>query len=144
MYKLHVELAERVASSREDINKLHSGMVTGVVAASVLLHRLAPSAEMIWVLPVLGAIVSVSWIMSSLSMTAKLTAKHCVLLTLEKELPFDFLDRENREFSNGFWRRKYMAIVMPVLFFLLCAALFYMAITAPESTPPPTDAIIDN
>ena len=144
MYKLHVELAERVASSREDINKLHSGMVTGVVAASVLLHRLAPSTEMVWVLPVLGTIVSLSWVMSSLSMTANLKAKHNVLLTIEKVLPFDFLDRENLQFGNGFWRRKYMALVMPVLFLLLCAALFYMAITAPDSTPPPTDAIIDN
>ena len=44
-YKLHAELAERVASLREGLNKLYSGMVTGIVAASVVLHRLVPDSK---------------------------------------------------------------------------------------------------
>ena len=63
-------------------------------------------------------------------MTARLAAKHAVLLTIEEELPFDFLKRENLQFGHGFWRRKYIALVMPVLFLLLCAWLFCVAITA--------------
>ena len=53
-YKLHAELAERVAALREGLNKLYSGMVVGIVAASVLLHRLAPNAETTWLLPIVG------------------------------------------------------------------------------------------
>ena len=39
IYRIHVELAERVAHLRESINKIHTGMVTGVVAASVWPYR---------------------------------------------------------------------------------------------------------
>ena len=44
MYKLHVELAEQAASLREGLNKLYSGLVAGIVAASVLMHRFVPDA----------------------------------------------------------------------------------------------------
>lgn len=68
-YKLYTELAERVASLREDFNKFYSGMVTSIVAASVVLHRLVPDAETVWVLPTLGILVSLAWIFSLHSVT---------------------------------------------------------------------------
>ena len=74
-YKLHTELAERVASLREGLNKLYSGMVTSIVAASVLLHRLLPDAEAVWVLPVLGIVVSLSWMFSFQSVTGRLSCQ---------------------------------------------------------------------
>ena len=74
-YKLHAELAERVAALREGVSKLYSGMVTGIVAASVLLHRLVPDAETIWILPTLGIVVSLSWMLSLLSVTGRLSRK---------------------------------------------------------------------
>lgn len=120
-YKLHAELAERVAALREGVSKLYSGMVTGIVAASVLLHRLVPDAETIWILPTLGIVVSLSWMLSLLSVTGRLSAKHQVLVALEAELPFGFLGRENEEFNKGgFWRRSRTALVMPGAFLLLC------------------------
>ena len=61
IYKLHAKLAERASSSREGLNELYSGMVTAIVAGSVLLHRLAPDSNTMWVLPVLGIAVSLSW-----------------------------------------------------------------------------------
>ena len=122
-YKLHTELAERVASLREGLNKLYSGMVTSIVAASVLLHRVFPDAEAAWVLPVLGIVVSLSWMFSFHSVTGRLAAKHDVLLVLEEKLPFDFLERENHRFNKGgFLRRKYSGLVMPSAFLVLCGA----------------------
>ena len=124
-YKLHAELAESIASTRESLNKLYAGMVASIVAASVLLHRLIPDAETIWVLPVLGIVVSLSWMFSLHSITGKLCAKHDVLLILEKKLPFQFLERESAEFSKGgFLRRKYTSLIMPSTFLVLCAAWF--------------------
>ena len=121
-YKLHAELAERVATLRESLNKLYSGMVTSIVAASVLLHKLAPGTETIWVLYVLGIVVSLSWMLSLHSVTGRLTAKHKVLVDLEKDLPFNFLDRENEEFEKSrFFRRKRTGLLMPLGFLLLCA-----------------------
>ena len=124
MYKLHAELAEQASSSRENLNKLYSGMVTFIVAASVLLHRLAPGSDTMWVLPVLGIVVSLSWLVSLGSVTARLSAKHVVLLELESKLPFDFYKRENAEFNRqiplGIFRRKLSGMVMPVAFLVIC------------------------
>ena len=121
IYKLHVELAERVASLRESLNKLYSGMVISIVAASVLLHRFMPDAEAIWILPTLGIFVSLSWMFALHSVTGRLTAKHKVLLALEESLPFEFLRRETEEFDKlHFVRRKHTGLVMPAAFLILC------------------------
>ena len=120
-YKLHAELGERVASLREGVNKLYTGMVTGIVAASVLLHRLVPDAETVWVLPALGIVVALSWMLSLYSVTGRLSAKHAVLVALEAELPFDFLVREEAEFKKSrFLRRSQTGLVMPSAFLALC------------------------
>ena len=121
-YKIHVELAERVASLREGMNKLYLGVVPSIVTASVLLHRIAPDADTMWVLPTLGLLVSLSWIFSLHSVTGRLSAKHTVLVALEKKLPFDFLSQEDIKFrTSKFLRRKYSGLLMPVLFVILCA-----------------------
>ena len=121
-YKLHAELAEQAASLRESLNKLYSGMVTSIVAASVIVHRLVPDAETIWVLPTLGIVVSLSWMFSLHSVTGRLSAKHTVLVALEAKLPFDFLCQENEEFNKRrFVRRKWTGMVMPGAFLILCA-----------------------
>ena len=122
-YKLHTELAERVASLREDLNKLYSSIVTSIVAASVILYRMFPVAETIWMLPVLGIMVSLSWMFSLHSVTGRLSAKHEVLLILEEGLPFEFLQKENELFNKGqFLRRKYSGLVMPGGFLILSGA----------------------
>ena len=121
MYKIHAELSERVAALREGLNKVYSGVVTSIVAASVLLHRITPDAQTIWVLPTLGIVVSLSWMLSLHSVTGRLAAKHHVLVTLEKKLPFDFLSQEDIEFNRSrFLRRKHTGFVMPVFFLMLC------------------------
>ena len=120
-YKLHAELARDIDSNREGLNKLYAGMVTSVVAASVLIFRLVPDVEAIWMLPVLGIVVSLSWMFSLHSITGKLCAKHDVLLVLEKELPFQFFEQEVREFKKGgFLRRRYSGLIMPSAFLTLC------------------------
>ena len=123
IYKLHTDLAEQTAASREGLNKLYTGMVSSIIAASVLIQRVAPAADAIWVLPVLGMVVSVCWLMSLHSITGRLSAKHVVLVELEAELPFRFLEREDRAFNRGgFVRRKWSAAAMPVLFLAMCLA----------------------
>ena len=123
IYRLHAELAEQASSSRENLNKLYSGMVTAIVAGSVLLHRVALDSDAMWVLPVLGIAVSLSWMMSLRSATARLSAKHTVLLELETQLPFSFFTRENAEFDNlRIVRRKWSGLLMPGGFLVICGA----------------------
>ena len=125
IYTLHAELAEQASSSRESLNRLYSGMVTAIVAASVLIHRLAPDSETMWVLPVLGIAVSLSWMMSLLSVTGRLSAKHAILLELESELPFAFFKREDAEFDKlRIVRRKWSAFLMPAAFLVISSAWF--------------------
>ncbi|MDE0554052.1 MAG: hypothetical protein OXI24_07560 [Candidatus Poribacteria bacterium] len=124
-YKLHAELAERVASLREGLNKLYSSMVASIVAASVLLHRFLPDTKSVWIVAVLGILLSLSWTFSLLSITGRLSAKHKVLLELEEQLPFKFLRKENLAFNQGsFLRRKYSALVMPSGFLMVSTIWF--------------------
>ena len=123
IYKLHAELAEQASSSRESLNKVYSGMVTAIVAGSVLIHRVAPDSDTIWVLPVLGIAISLSWMMSLRSATGRLSAKHTVLLQLESQLPFAFFERENAEFDKlRIVRRKWSGLLMPGVFLVICGA----------------------
>ena len=121
IYKLHADIAEQAAALREGLNKLYTGMVSSIVVASVLFLRFAPGAETGWVLPGLGVVVAICWMLSLDSMTGRLSAKHAVLVDLESRLPFDFLRRENGEFEKGgFVRRKWSSALMPVFFLLVC------------------------
>ena len=129
-YKLHAKLAESAASSRESLNKIYAGLVASIVAASVLLHRVVPDSGTTWVLPVLGIVVSVSWMFSLHSVTGRLSAKHDVLVILENELPFKFYELESQKFEeNRFLKRKYTGLVMPCTFLALCVGwLVFLAI----------------
>lgn len=119
-YKLHAELADQASHSRERLTALYSGMVTAIIAASVLIHRFAPDSSTMWVLALLGPIVSISWIFSFASITGRLAAKNEVLRELEQKLQFDFLTIENERFSKSqIIRRRYSGQIMPVSFLVL-------------------------
>ena len=121
IYRLHADLAEQAAGAREGLNKLYTGVVSSIIAASVLIHRMAPTAEVMWVLPSLGVVVSACWLMSMHSMNGRLSAKQAVLVELEAKLPFEFFRRENEEFEEQcFVRRKWTGAAMPGMFLLIC------------------------
>lgn len=140
IYKLHTELAERVASLREDLNKIYSGMAAGVVAAAILVHRLTSTvvsqgtatvqqqvqkdvAVFDWMCAFagLGIVLSLSWVLSILSVTSRLAAKHRALKNLECQLKIDFLEQEAKQFARGFSiRRQLSALAMPVIFLASC------------------------
>lgn len=129
-YKLHAELAERVAFLREGLNKLYSSMVASIVAVSVLLHRLLPDTETAWIVAAVAILLALSWMFSLLSVTGRLSAKHEVLLVLEEQLPFEFLKKENQAFNQGrFLRRKYSAMVMPGGFLILSTVWLVFLLT---------------
>lgn len=120
-YKLHAELAERAAVLREDINKLYTGMVTAIVAATVLLERFGVDGSTQLLMPALGVLVSFCWMLSLHSSTGRLAAKQKVLVALEDQLPFAFLKQENEEYEqSSYLRRKRTAWFMPTVFLLFC------------------------
>ncbi len=136
-YKLHAELAERAASLREDLNKLYTGMVTAIIAATVLLQRLGNNVDAQLLMPILGILASLCWMLSLHSLTGRLTAKQKVLVALEAELPFAFLERENDEFNQScYLRRKYTARLMPAAFIGVCVIWLAINISATDETRP--------
>jgi len=144
IYKLHADLAEQAAASREGLNKLYTGMVSSIIAASVLIQRVAPEAEAMWMLPVLGMVVSICWLMSIHSMTGRLSAKQAVLVELEAKLPFEFLRRENEEFEKrAFVRRKWTGAAMPGLFLAICVA-WLLVLTEKEAPSGPNESSTEN
>ena len=135
IYRLHTELAERAASVREGMNNVYSGLVAGIVAASVLLHRLDPDGEVPWILPALGVLLSLSWMLSLHSATGRLSAKHRVLISLEERLPFQFLKEENQQFDKGTSiRRKYTAYILPLAFVVVSCTWLVFILCQPPST----------
>lgn len=131
IYKLHTELSERVAVLREDLSKLYASVVTSIVAASVIAHRISPDTRALWVLPALGMLLSVAWMLSLKSVTGRLSAKHLVLKELESKLPFDFLYRENTEFDRlGHPRRRLTAELLPWVFLVVCFAWLVVLVLA--------------
>lgn len=135
MYKLHSELAVRIDEAREGLNKVYAGMVTSIVAASILLYRLFPSVDSIWLLPLLGALVSLSWIFSLHSIRGKLTAKHKVLLELENGLSFQFFNKENVQYKEQkFLRRKYTELLLPLGLFLV--SIIWLSFLCVKDHPP--------
>ena len=137
-YKLHTELAERVASLREDLSKIYSGVVAGVVAGAILVHRLTstpddgvPVFDWMCVFPILGIALSVSWVLSVLSITSRLAAKHRALRNLECRLNIDFFEQEEKEFAHGFSiTRQISALAMPLIFLVSCLAWLVWSICA--------------
>ena len=136
-YKLHAELAERAASLREDLNKLYAGMVTAIIAATVLLQRLGANGDTQPLMPILGILASLCWMLSLHSLTGRLTAKQKVLVALEAELPFAFLKREKDEFNQSrYLRRKCTARLMPAAFLGTCFIWLIVNINATDETRP--------
>ncbi len=128
IYKLHSDLAERMANAREGSNKLYAGMITTIVAVSTLVNQIFPHSGYELALPILGLMVSLSWLLTLNTATGKLQAKHNILVELEQQLDFPFFAKENQAFQNGrmYIRTKYTTMVMPLCFFTLCVCLILL------------------
>ena len=128
-YKLHTELAEQVASLREDLAKVYSGMVAGIVAVAILVHRLTPKVsddsasvfDWMWVFPSLGILLSLGWMLSIHSITSRLAAKHSALRDFERQLKIDFLEQEEKAFVHRCSiRRQFSALFIPLILLVSC------------------------
>lgn len=131
IYKLHADLAERIASSRLNLNKTYTALITSVVAVYMLLSRFNLEEQYIYssdtnfpvkiALPVVGLLVSISWLMSIWNITGHLRAKNETLRELEADLPFRFLETELNKFEKK-WRPRNStsSMIMPISFVLIC------------------------
>ena len=135
IYKLHAELTDRVDQRREGANRLYVSLVVGLAALLAAVIRAgsgdAPLYVVIWVVGLVGIVLSASWI-RVIRYYGKLEAtKRGLLRQIEETLPYWFVRRESALFSDD---TKYKWLIhaemaIPWFVFLLSVVLVAIALT---------------
>lgn len=137
LYKLHAELADRVSQRREGANRLHAGLLVGLMVAASAMLKLVPSGESVNDIfligcGVLGAILSLSWCGVIRSYQQLNRGKFKVLRELEKHLAYPFFTREWQFLEEGaddrsYWKLTTVETTLPVIFLVLSVLLIIMS-----------------
>lgn len=100
IYQLHVQSADRLDERRDATTRSHGSMCMIIASAAAGTFSLFPVVSV--ALCVFLVIVAVSWRTTLQSLTAKLTAKHALLVEMENKdkVPGRFLIRERE-----YWER---------------------------------------
>ena len=116
IYKIHTELADKIAQRREGVNSLYVILISGIfiffatfvfvnfgfkdyyeddLLFALQIESVTPTLFFFTLLVFLVFVVSVSWLRSVLSYHRLGEAKFHVLSKLEEELPYSFFKRES-------------------------------------------------
>ena len=137
IYKLHAELADRVSQRREGANRLYVSLHVGLVLFTAALIRFGiggfPEQLVLGTVGVLGALLSVSWLVVIRSYRQLNTEKFRVLHDLEKQLQYQFFTQEwdpyaTGEKSNRYWKLTHVELALSIVFFTLFTVLVGYAI----------------
>jgi len=125
IYRLHAELADRVSLRREGANRLYVSLLVALVVFLSALLRLTPGG--LPAVPVaaclMGAVLSVSWLLVIRSYRQLNTGKLKALHELESRLGYAFYTREWELLGEGrnrtrYWRLTKAEALLPWTFFL--------------------------
>ncbi len=132
IYKLHAELADRVSQRREGANRLHVGLLVGMVMLFAALLRFGsgdvPQDLIQVVIGVGGLLVSLSWTIVIRSYNHLNSAKYRVLQELENHIDFPYFTKEwdilmKDKGFKAYWRLTAVERILPVIFGVLCLFL---------------------
>ena len=128
IYQLHAGLADRVSQRREGANRLFVTLLTGLVAAGVVMVTTGPSTEsngiILLLAGILGICLSASWYIIIRSYRQLNTGKFKALFQLEENLSFPFFTREWEFLKKGkeyrtYWKLTIAETILPLLFGVL-------------------------
>lgn len=106
IYKLLVEMADRVSQRRQAANSFYLSVNTLLVGGSAYLGTLKPAAWNVIVISVAGLAISALWIMNIVSYKTLNGAKFGVITDIEKDLPIQpFADEWARLDPEGDGKR---------------------------------------
>ena len=98
IYKIHAAAADDVSRRRDSANRMYLGATTAVIIAMGVIARLGTGDVPWWTaiagLGVLGALIESGWLGVIKAHRQLNEKKFEVLLELEKQLPFDFYQKE--------------------------------------------------
>lgn len=137
IYRLHVELADRVSQRREGANRLHVSLLVALFAFLAALLRFdlgnAPENLVLGILGAVGVLVSLSWFLVIRSYRQLNSEKFRVLHDLEERLPYQFFKREwdpqaKGGKSNRYLRLTHVEAIMPLVFGAVFLSLITLAL----------------
>ena len=140
IYKLHVEMADRVSQRREGANRLYVALLSAMMLLMVAVLRFGVDMTVIpveYVVAVLMAAVlslSASWFIVIRSYRQLNTGKFVILSQLEEKLPFAFYKLEWQNLGEGrdrssYWQLTVVETSLPIVFAFLSVVVCVLAFT---------------
>jgi hypothetical protein len=135
IYKLYVEMADRVSSRRQTANSFYLTVNTAIVGAATFFQ--IPALEGFWLVPVAGVTLCAMWIRNIQSYKDLNSGKFRVINEIERRLPIAPYDAEweilQRDKKNSAYRpfhsvEKYV----PQIFILLYIAVVMLSVDWPS------------
>lgn len=132
IYKLHVELADRVSQRREGANRIFVSLLVGLtlflsVSVRFGIHDI-PTAIVVHGIGAVGTALSLSWFIVIRSYRQLNSGKFKVLNEIEERLVFPFYKREWELLDEGrnshrYWKLTVVETGLPIVFLLLSVAV---------------------
>lgn len=132
IYKLHVELADRVSARRGEAARAHITLLSGLAALLGIVARTGGGDVPLWVvsggISFVAMVVAVSWALLIESYRQLNRAKFEVLCKLEDKLAFQFFSMEWVALGEGREEKKYLRLteaesILPYAVALACVGL---------------------
>lgn len=134
MYKLHVEMADRVSQRREGANRLFVTLLSAIVILMAAVMRFGqgtmPTNLVFVVLAATGFSLAAAWYVTIRSYRQLNSGKFKVIHEMEERLPFSFYKREWELLEEGNNRGKYWKLTVVETFGPIIFALSFIAIGA--------------
>ena len=104
LYKLHVELTDRMMQRRDGADRLYAGLLVGVATISTIVIRFGNDEVSAWVILMLGLLgiaISFSWNITITVYQRLLWAKIEILNEMENDLSFQFSQKEDKIWAES-------------------------------------------
>lgn len=139
IYKLHVEMADRVSWRREGANRLFVTLLSAIAVFMAAVMRFGqgtmPTNLAVAVLAATGFLLAAAWYVTIRSYRQLNTGKFKVIHEMEERLAFSFYKREWELLDEGNNRGKYWKLTVvetfgPIIFAMLFVAIGILSVHA--------------
>ena len=127
IYKLHVELSDRVSQRREGANRFYAGLLTFVGISIGAAYKMG-NAPLLLVAETAGLCVSISWLVVIKSYRDLNAGKFKILQEMENSFRYRFFQREWKALGMNKKKKRYVRLThaemcLPVAFLCLFVTL---------------------
>lgn len=138
IYKLHVELADRVSQRREGANRLYVSVLAGMVTFLAVSIRFGvgdlPLDVLLCLAGIIGSLLSLSWFVVLCSYRQLNSGKFKALLDLETKLVYPFFTTERELLQKRYRKLTVVETGLPFIFLALFVALTVLSFTVTQDS----------